>query len=953
MATSPHTPALRASERGRFARPALLAVVTALAFLLGAAACEWMLYVTAREVLRQTIDEELLATGRLAAARLDVAAHARLVREDQLNDPDYVAVVAPFRELLSALPHIRYIYTARQSPEGVRFAVDAALPVDSDGDGVIDQAGLGEIYEDPDPAVLESFSSDEQTLSSEPYTDKWGTFMSSFTPVRDAAGRIECVVGVDSDASVYLGRIAQMRRALGVGLVGALVGSALVGTGVFLFQRSRLRAVRVLQLNEARFRGFFDHGMAGMAILAPTGHWLEVNEALCELVGYTREQLRGLTPGAITHADDRTREDEAVAAVTRGDHDGYSMEKRFVRRDGTVVHADLSVRCVRSDDGSIDHFVAVAVDTTQSKHAKEVILAALRQSEASLRVISQVAAAPALAGGQVEELARLVTEQAALATDIERVSVWMFEQDGAIARCIDLYEHPAARHTAGAVLKRADFENEFAAFKTSRYVDAHDALTDPRTRGYVEPYLRPRGITSLLDVIIRTSGRDLGILCFERVGRPHHWEPREISFGCQLADQIGIAILNREQHQATLELMRARDEAQAASRAKSEFLAVMSHEIRTPMNGVIGFANLLADTTLDTTQLKFVGTIKSSAEALLHVINDILDFSKIEAGHVEIDHEPFNARDVMAAAVAVLQPRADEKKLSLALDWGDEVPRRWVGDQDRLRQVVLNLAGNAIKYTRQGAVLVRILPDSGGFARISIVDTGIGIAPEAQSRLFNKFTQADSSMTRRFGGTGLGLAISRQLVELMGGRIGLESEPGRGSTFWFTHPLPAVEPALEAPAAPVEADSAAAPGAAGRHRVLLADDTEVNQVLIVEMLRRAGIRVDVVADGAEAVRRATAHAYDLILMDCQMPVMDGFAATEAIRAHEATPAGGGRHTPIVALTADVQAATAERCRAAGMDDFLTKPVRSQGLREALRRWLPAAAGAPPAGPSPA
>ncbi|MBE2216450.1 MAG: response regulator [Opitutaceae bacterium] len=951
MRSSPSQPFSSPIKPGRLSRPGVMALLAATAFLLGAFACEWALYLTARQVLRDTINEEMLATARLAAGRLDVAAHAKIVDAAQLNDPDYVAVVAPLREMLRALPHIRYIYTARTSPDGIRFAVDAAQPVDADGDGVIDQAVLGEIYEDPDPAMAECFRRGEPTLSASPYADKWGTFMSAFMPVHDAAGRLECVIGVDSNASVYLGRISAMRRALGVGLAGAAVSSALVGAGIFLFQQSRLRSLHTLRLNEARFRGFFDHSLVGMAILSPAFDWIEVNQSLCDILGCTRDELLRRAPGAITHPDDRARAEDALSRILSGERQGYVIENRYVRRDGSHIDAHVNVRCVRRHDERIDHFVAVIVDITASKRSQAALIDALRHSEAALDAFSHVTAAPALATGEVDALARVVTERAAHATGFERVSVWLFETDGSAARCSDLYDLTAARHSSGAVLLRRDFAEEFGAFASSRYVDADDALTDPRTRGYVEPYLKPHGVTSLLDVAIRTSSRDLGLLRFECVGRPHAWEPREISFGCQLADQIGIAILNREQQVATRELMRARDDAQAASRAKSEFLAVMSHEIRTPMNGVIGFANLLGDTPLDTTQLKYVSTIKASAEALLHVINDILDFSKIEAGHVHIDHEPFNARDVIAAAVAVLQPRAAEKKLSLAFDWDAAVPRAWVGDKDRLRQVVLNLAGNAIKFTRQGAVQIRVQPDAAGLARISVIDTGIGIAAEAQGRLFAKFTQADSSTTRRFGGTGLGLAISKQLVELMGGRIGLESEMGRGSTFWFTHSLAPAEPDLEAardahvPASPPPGDST------GFHHVLLADDTEINQVLIVEMLKRAGMRVDVVADGADAVRLATARSYDLILMDCQMPVMDGFAATEAIRAHESTARPVRRRTPIIALTADAQTTTEERCRASGMDDFVTKPVRAQGLRQVLQRWLPAAAGGASTSPS--
>jgi len=522
---------------------------------------------------------------------------------------------------------------------------------------------------------------------------------------------------------------------------------------------------------------------------------------------------------------------------------------------------------------------------------------------------------------------------------------------------------------------------------------------------------------------------------------------------------------------ARRELERQVEESNAASRAKSQFLANMSHEIRTPLNGVIGMADLLLGTALSERQQRYAALVKSSAEVLTTLINDALDFAKIESGKMELESIDFDLHSAVEEVVEMFAPRAIKKGLGIACDIRGDTILAARGDPSRLRQVLLNLVNNAIKFTERGEIVVSVSPDASdeSLVRIAVTDTGAGIPPDRLDRLFKAFSQVDASTTRRFGGTGLGLVISKQLVELMGGKIGVETQEGRGSTFWFTvklapaehlvSPPPAcIEPAgadvlvadadpttrriiaarikerggnvLEAstvdeistaitrrrfqiaiigrvsltqtavecastvaaqltaretrvlclvpadvevtPAALAAArlagclttplryaqlttalSSTASRPAAGQKsaesiqvstaRILVADDHEVNQLLVVDMLEQAGLRCDAVGDGAEAVKQSASGNYDVILMDCQMPVMDGFDAARAIRNRERASGPGGKRAYIIALTANVIEGDRQRCIEAGMDDYCGKPIKREHLLKAIRASLKSAA----------
>jgi PAS domain S-box-containing protein len=1053
-----------------------------------------LLYFEATAAYEAEVHGDLLRLAHAAASLVDGDLHRTLVSPSQYNTDAYNRILLPLRRFLQLTPGVKYVYTAVLKDNRICFGVDSALPIDGDGDGVIDQAGLLEPWEKIEPAGMTALREDRPMTTSRPFTDKWGTFISGYAPFHDSTGRQVGVVGVDLTTRQYEERLQGLRLAAVIPLLVALLLSLLVGCACYRVRRSEV-----------------------------------------------------------------SRTNSRYAAVER-------------RR---------------------------------------------RQQE----LVSAIAVSPEVTAGDVEQLARQLTERAAAALDVDAAAVWLFDASGTELRCIDKYEAALGRHTSGQVVREEEFHQEFETLKASTYVDAHDACTDPRTAGFAERHLKPLQITSLLDAVIRSSGKNLGCLGLEHVNRPHHWENDEIATACQLADQLALALANAERkraeaamqqahkqlaeslvftqtllsslptpvfvkdregryldcnhafaqmlgvsmdevrgktvfdfwhattadthHRIDCELLRTgmrqeyqvrirtrcdkevdvffvksvfrdaggeiagiigvfvdvtereriaeelrltsfsldhsgtaaiwvgpdarilyanevacrsleysreqmmsltlhdidavlrpedwlgqwqeirqgntftfesrqrtrtgrvfpvemtvtylqfngkeysfavlRDiterkraeaelleanrrleettaragkmaaKAEAANRAKSEFLANMSHEIRTPMTAILGFADLLLEQghtdNTSAEQIDAAETIKANGEYLMCIINDILDLSKIEAGKMSIEQIECSPCAIIAEVASLMHVRADAKGLPLRVEYDGAIPQTIHTDPTRLRQILVNLIGNAIKFTEAGDIrlIARFSPlaSDDGSLHFDVIDTGIGMTEEQTARLFAPFAQGDASTVRRFGGTGLGLVICKRLAQMLGGDVSVvETHQGAGTHVRLTVTtgslvgVPMIDAPLVATSIRTESHRPEAPvddPSLTGCRILLAEDGPDNQRLISHVLRKAGTEVSLAENGCLAVDSALLAAgerkpFDVILMDMQMPVMDGYEATRTLRSKGYTGA-------IVALTAHAMAQDREQCLNAGCDDYATKPIDRHLLLKTISRLV--------------
>ncbi len=811
---------------------------------------------------------------------------------------------------------------------------------------------------------------------------------------------------------------------------GRINGYLAVAADVSGKKRLDARLRRAIKKNE-HYRRLFEMSGSLPAMVGFDGYFREVGPQWTRVLGYSREELLAHPIAHFVHADDipKTLEETRRLAAAPAGESSASFENRYIDRNGSVRWLSWNA----ASDPAAGVFLAVAHDVTDRKR-QELLL-------------EQTQAAAHIGGWEIDCLQRTVNWSSETYRILE-IDPAVFSPD--LANTVQFYT-PESRKLIEDAQRRAielgtgwDLEIEMIRPGGKRIW--------ARIIGKAE--FHAGRVTRLFGSMQNVTERKLTERALVAYAGEHERNVRRLG-------------------EVVEDLRAANKRAESATAAKSEFLATMSHEIRTPMNAVIGMTSLLSETGLSAQQRECVETIRTSGEALLTIINDILDFSKIEAGGVILEDAEFSLNDVIGQVVDLVATDAARKRLDLSVSLDAATPVTAKGDAGRIRQILLNYLSNAVKFTSRGGVSVKVEPIGGGdgstLVRFSVKDTGIGIDAGTREILFRPFTQADASTTRRFGGTGLGLAISKRLAELMGGEVGVDSEPGVGSTFWFTVQL---APSLSPPAAPapngkralvlsstgrqdagrlqlhlqldgigfhsecaIDPEEAAGllrqavdsghpfdliviepgvweVGATGflpelppvhgkipvlliasepvvpapesfqsgpvhvltrpysslqlheavtavmnvhqpavvgpegderavcyspRARVLLVEDNHVNQKVGLMFLNRLGCRVELAATGKEAVEVFRSSLFDAVFMDCSMPEMDGFEATRRIRGHE----GSGAHTPIIAMTANALCGDRERCLAAGMDDYVAKPVRIEEIERVLRRWLPA------------
>ncbi|MCU1267803.1 MAG: multi-sensor hybrid histidine kinase [Acidobacteria bacterium] len=825
-----------------------------------------------------------------------------------------------------------------------------------------------------------------------------------------------------------------------------------------------------LRESEERYRDLFDSATDLIHCVGREGSFNYVNSAWLRTLEYREEELGGLNLFEVIHPEEREHCQSVFAGILRGEIPD-TMETRFISKTGKtiVVRGSISVSSEPDKPWAMRAFYSDVTERTRTETERQII------AEVVQGIVST---------SNLDELLKLTHRSICKILYAENCFVTLYDLSTSRMHFefwADKFDPIPEPKPLGAGFSSHVLQTGQALLLNEESMRQLCEQNDLEKRG--------TDSASWLGVPLRTPSGVIGVLVVQHYEEADAYTQRDLEFLATVGDQIALAI---ERKRAERDLEQARDAALESARLKSEFLANMSHEIRTPMNGVIGMTGLLLDTELDAEQRDFAETIRTSGDALLTIINDILDFSKIEAGKLQFDIVDFDLRNAVEGTVDLLAERAREKDIEFASFVRSDVPTALQGDPGRLRQVLTNLTGNALKFTEQGEVVVsaekEFETDDSVMIRFSVKDTGIGISEETQQKLFQAFTQADGSTTRKYGGTGLGLSISKQLVALMGGQIGVVSTLGEGSTFWFTasfdkQPATAVlSPAhvdnlenlralvvddnmtnrrilshqleswgmvhaeadsgaralelLQAAAAesnpydlvildflmpgmdgfelaraiksnpdtaqmhlvlltsagergdggrsrdagiaaylskpvrqsqlfdclisvmshPRDGEASASSGLITKHAlqdtkkmnnklVLLAEDNIVNQKIAIRQLQKLGYRADAVANGREAVEAVSRIPYDLVLMDCQMPEMDGYEATSEIRLREA----GIRRIPIVAMTAHALAGDRDRCIAAGMDDYITKPVKMEELNRVLEAFLIApqtAAGEP-------
>jgi len=928
---------LRKTQAPATVHPVRDGVLTAALLLLTACASTALLFWRARDAYLNEVRAGLKHQAQAVAALVDGDLHRTLIAPSQEGSEEYERAIVPLRRVLGAVHEIRFLYTVVLVDGRVRFVLDATSPGDADHDGVEDHSNLMDEYDAPDPELLIALREGRPAASRSIYTDRWGCLMSGYAPFFDSAGRLAGVVGLDVTVTQVAQRLNSLYRAAWQGLTLAASASLLAGLGTWHLRRRQQRAELVrrhsenaLLESERRYRAVVEDQTELICRFRPDGTVIFANQAFCRATGRAPHEVIGrnlferVSPEGLQALRDCQSTLTPQQCVRSYD---YCTQQA----DGQVRWYQWTLRAFFDADGRCTDYQAVGRDITERKQMEQQLQLAQHAMDNAPDPMYWVDTTGKLL------YANQAMRQHLGYTQQELLNLHLGDFNTAVTP--EFIAHALAILRSGHALA-GQYRHQR---KDGTLVPVEVTANHVEVDGREFVFITARDITERLraEQELRVHALALHTANMELQAQKQQLQ----------AQQLELEAINRE-------LERARAAAEAANYAKSAFLANMSHEIRTPLTAILGFAENLLDSRLSEDERQTAArTICRNGRHLLEILNDILDLSKIEAGQMTIERIRFGLPELIAEVSSLMQVRAAEKGLRLITEYRTPVPEAIETDPTRLRQILLNLVGNAVKFTEHGEVRVvlglRTRPDaSEHLLDIDVIDTGIGLAPEQAARLFQSFTQADESTSRRFGGTGLGLAICKRLAERLGSDVMLvASAPGQGAHFRLTIPtgpldgIPLVAShCAVSTARPLANDSPPTPIPPGC-RILLAEDGPDNQRLISFILRKAGAEVVVADNGRVAVEAAlqardAGQPFDVILMDIQMPEMDGYEATALLRRRNYDGI-------IIALTAHAMPQDRERCLQAGCTDHATKPIDRRVLLSTIRRCLEKR-GIPPA-----